>query len=93
MCNLSEWEKAYSAKTEKRATESGYPISVDVYECESCKYCRLKKKCNKASGNKRITRNERMLRLRRKARRILEDEHYLPLRKRRSVEVETVFGQ
>ena len=86
-------KKLKLVKTEKRATESGYPISVDVYECESCKYCRLKKKCNKASGNKRITRNERMLRLRRKARRTLEDERYVPLRKRRSVEVETVFGQ
>ena len=86
-------KKLRLVKAEKRATESGYPISVDVYECESCKYCRLKKKCNKASGNKRIIRNERMLRLRRKARRTLEDERYVPLRKRRSVEVETVFGQ
>jgi len=80
-------------KTEKRMTESGYPITAGIYECESCKYCRLKKKCNKTAGNKCISRNDRMLRLRRKARRTLEDEQYVELRKRRSVEVETVFGQ
>jgi hypothetical protein len=34
-----------------------------------------------------------MLRLRSKARQTLEDEHFAELRKRRSVEVETVFGQ
>jgi transposase len=80
-------------ETQKSKTESGYPITVGVYECESCKYCRLKKQCTKAKGNKRITRNDRMLRLRAKARRTLEDERYVELRKRRSVEVETVFGQ
>ena len=79
--------------TQKSKTESGYPITVGIYECESCKYCRMKKKCMKKPGNKRITRNDRMLRLRRKARLILEDERYSELRKRRSVEVETVFGQ
>ena len=80
-------------KTEKRKTESGYPITAGIYECETCKYCRLKKKCNKAAGNKCVTRNDRMLRLRSKARQTLEDEHYAELRKQRSVEVETVFGQ
>jgi len=34
-----------------------------------------------------------MLRLRRKAQKILKDEQYIELRKQRSVEVETVFGQ
>jgi hypothetical protein len=80
-------------ETQKRTTEAGYPIQIDRYECESCKYCRLKKQCTKAKGNRVIERNERLLRLRRKARRILEDERYVELRKQRSVEVETVFGQ
>ena len=34
-----------------------------------------------------------MLRLKKKAKQILEDDHYKDLRKQRSVEVETVFGQ
>ncbi len=44
-------------------------------------------------GNRCIERNERWLRLKRKAKRVLEDERYMELKKRRSVEVETVFGQ
>jgi len=76
-----------------RKTGSGYPIKVDRYECESCKYCRLKKQCTKARGNRIIERNERWLRLKRKAQRVLKDEQYIELRKQRSVEVETVFGQ
>ena len=80
-------------KTEKRKTEYGYPITTEIFECESCKYCRLKKVCTKREGNRQISRNERMLRLRRKAQRTLEDEQYVGLRKQRSVEVETVFGQ
>ena len=42
---------------------------------------------------RRISRNDRMQRLRRKAKRTLEDERFIELRKQRSVEVETVFGQ
>jgi transposase len=80
-------------KTEKRKNDSGYTITVGIYECDSCKYCRIKKQCTKAKGNRTVTRNERLLRLKRKAKGILEDEHYKELRKQRSVEVETVFGQ
>jgi transposase len=80
-------------ETMKRKTGSGYPITIEKYESESCKYCRLKKQCTKAKGNRTIERNERLFRLKRKARRILEDERYVELRKQRSVEVETVFGQ
>jgi len=77
----------------EKETRSGYRIKADLYECESCKYCRLRKQCTKAKGNRSIERNENWLRLKRKAQRILSDERYKPLRERRSVEVETVFGQ
>ena len=96
-------EKYYTCPNRKKLTlkesgkgklrQSGYHIKIDRYECESCKYCRLKKHCSKAKGNRGIERNERWLRLKRKARLVLEDERYIELRKRRSVEVETVFGQ
>jgi hypothetical protein len=77
----------------KKKTYAGYPITLERYECESCTYCRLKKHCTKAKGNRSIERNERWLHLKQKARRVLEDEQYRELRKQRSVEVETVFGQ
>ena len=80
-------------ETKRKKTDSGYPITIDKYECESCKYCRLKKQCTKAKGNRTIERNERWLRLKNKAKRILNDERYVELKKQRSVEVETVFGQ
>jgi len=80
-------------ETRKRKTDSGYQIEIQRYECESCKYCRKKKQCTKAKKNRVIERNDQWLRLKKKAQRILEDEHYEELRKQRSVEVETVFGQ
>jgi len=79
--------------SKKRKSCSGYPITADRYECESCKYCRLKKQCARGKGNRTVDRNERWLRLKEKARRVLKDERYVELRKQRSVEVETVFGQ
>jgi hypothetical protein len=80
-------------ETKRKETDSSYPITAERYECESCKYCRKKKQCTKAKGNRVIERNERWLRLKQKARRTLEDGRYVELRKQRSVEVETVFGQ
>jgi transposase len=80
-------------KTWTERTASGCSMEIERYECESCKYCRLKKECTKAAGNRNIRRNERWLKLKGKAMKILEDERYKPLRKQRSVEVETVFGQ
>jgi hypothetical protein len=77
----------------KTANASGHAMTVRRYECESCKYCRLQKRCKKGAGNRGIERNERRLRLKRKAKGILGDEQYRELRERRSVEVETVFGQ
>jgi hypothetical protein len=86
--------KRLTCRGSKRSkTGTGYPISVEQYECESCTYCRLKKQYTKANGNRRIERNENWLPLKGKAKRILEDERYEGLRKQRSVEVETVFGQ
>jgi len=80
-------------ESRKTKNSSGYAITLHRYECESCKYCRLQKQCKKGAGNRGIERNERWLRLKRKAKRVLEDGRYIELRKQRSVEVETVFGQ
>ena len=77
----------------KSQTESGYPKLIDRYECESCKYCRIKKQCTKKKGNRIIERNDRWLRLKNKAQQVLKSEQYKELYKQRSVEVETVFGQ
>jgi hypothetical protein len=77
----------------KQKNRSGYGVRIDRYECASREYCRLKSQCRKAKGNRVIDRNEGWPRLKGKARKALSDERYVPLRKQRTVEVQTVFGQ
>jgi transposase len=87
-------KKLIFKESKKTKNGSGYPIRIDHYECESCKYCRKRKLCtSKVKGNRTINRNEQWLRLKNKARKVLESEEYKELRKQPSVEVETVFGQ
>jgi hypothetical protein len=66
-------------------------ITKEAYICESCKYCRKKKLCKRTKGNRWVEWNEKWRRLKAKSRKALEQ--YEDLRKQRSVEVETVFGQ
>ena len=88
-----EKRKLISKGNIEKQTYSGFPIKAHRYECESCKYCRKRKQCTKSKGNRVIEVNEKWLRLKNKAKRTLHDERYVELRKQRSVEVETVFGQ
>jgi hypothetical protein len=64
-------------------------ITKETYIGEFCKYCRKKNLCKRTKGNRWIAWNEK--RLKAKSRKALEK--YEDLRKQRSVEVETVFGQ
>jgi ABC-2 type transport system ATP-binding protein/transposase len=75
----------------KERTSSGYVAAKETYMCESCKYCRKKKLCKRGKGNRQIEWNEKWQRLKAKTRKALEKHE--ELRKQRSVEVETVFGQ
>jgi hypothetical protein len=86
-------KKVTYRETKKEKAGGGCVITADRYECESCRYCRMKKQCTTGAGNRSARRNGRLPRLRRKAQRVLEDGRYIELRKQRSVEVETVFGQ
>ncbi|MDR0377208.1 MAG: transposase [Spirochaetaceae bacterium] len=75
----------------KEKTPSGCVTTKEAYICGSCKYCRKKKLCKRAKGNRWVEWNEKRRRLKAKSRKALEQ--YEDLRKQRSVEVETVFGQ
>jgi len=88
-----EGRKLRFQETKSKNTYSGYPIRIERYECEGCNGCGVKEQCTTAQGNRTIERNEKWLGLKRKARLVLEDTRYGELRKRRAVEVETVFGQ
>jgi hypothetical protein len=75
----------------KERTPSGYVTTKETYMRESGKYWRKQKLCKRAEGNRRVAWNEKRRRLRAKPRKAVEKQE--ELRKQRSVEVETVFGQ
>jgi len=78
--------------TGNHKTDNGYESDRRHYECQSCQDCPLKSQCTKAEGNRRIQISFKLLEYRRQARKNLTSETGIALRKKRSVEVETVFG-
>jgi hypothetical protein len=76
-------------------TENGYTSTVREYECKECTGCEHRSKCvrsEKISANRKIKVNPRLNELRLQARELLTSEIGLEMRKKRSVEVESVFG-
>lgn len=78
--------------TGKQTTDNGYESERRYYECQTCQDCPLKSQCTQAKGNRRIQISFKLLAYRRQARENLTSETGQALRKKRSVEVETVFG-
>lgn len=77
----------------RKKTEGGYEQTLRLYACDSCEGCSLRERCTKAQGNRTLQRNDELRRLREKAHARLLSEDGKVLRKRRAVEVETVFGE
>jgi transposase len=80
-------------KATQTHTETGYVQGLKIYTCTTCDGCPQRQLCSSAKGNRTIQRNDEMLRLRRQAQTLLTSEEGKKLRKRRAVEVETVFGE
>lgn len=78
--------------TGKYKTTNGYESERRFYECRTCQDCPLKSQCTQAKGNRRIQVSMKLIEYRRQARENLTSETGKALRKKRSVEVETVFG-
>lgn len=76
----------------KKTTENGYQSECRVYECENCVECPDREKCHKSQNNRRIEVNEVLNRMRKEAKRNLETEKGIELRKKRSIEPEPCFG-
>jgi hypothetical protein len=74
-------------------SDNGYIAERREYECAECADCPLRSECTKAKGNRRIRISFRLQRFREQARENLLSPEGKVLRARRSVEVETVFGQ
>jgi transposase len=86
-------KKLRYTKTEPYKTANGYITEHRRYECEDCRTCPFKGKCTKAKGNREIKVSFRLNELKQKARENLCSEKGIKLRKKRCVEVESVFGQ
>ena len=78
--------------TGKYKTANGYESERRYYGCQNCQGCPLKSQCTQAKGNRRIQVSFKLIEYRRQARENLTSETGKALRKKRSVEVETVFG-
>jgi transposase len=73
-------------------SENGYPIEARHYEASACNDCPLKPQCTQAKGNRHIRVSFRLQEFRKQAQENLLSEQGKNLRSRRSIEVETVFG-
>ena len=78
--------------TSQHKTDNGYESERRHYECKTCADCPLKSECTKAKGNRHIQISFKLIEYRRQARENLTSESGIALRKKRAVDVETVFG-
>ncbi len=77
----------------KRSSTTGHKSNVDVYEAINCNGCPLRSGCFKAAGNRSIDRNNNLIRLKKKAKELLQSEQGKQYGLRRNIEPESVFGQ
>lgn len=79
-----------------RQTSNGYTQHYKLYECDSCQDCPVFRACRgekaKAESNRKIRRNEKLLKYQAEAREILGSEIGKEKRSQRGVDVETPFG-
>ncbi|MFH0977201.1 MAG: IS1182 family transposase [Spirochaetota bacterium] len=86
-------KKLKYSETREIITANGYKTHRDLYECEDCNECTFREQCHKSANNRRIQVSHRLNYLKGKARENLNSEKGTVLRKKRGVEVESVFGQ
>lgn len=73
-------------------SQNGYLSERRIYECQQCTDCPLKAHCTEAQGNRRIQVSFELRNFRQQARENLLSEYGGLLQKRRSTEVEGIFG-
>lgn len=73
-------------------TLTGYKSQRRIYKSENCSNCDLKKFCCKSESNRTLQIGEKLKQYRNKARELLETDIGRYYRKKRSIEVESVFG-
>lgn len=76
-----------------KVSTTGYKSRTRYYEASRCEGCPMRGMCYKGNENRTIEINQNLNRHRSKARELLGSEKGLYHRRKRSVEVEAVFGQ
>ena len=81
--------KRIGSKTEKKG---GLSRTYALYRAKGCKSCPLKEACHNQKGNRLIGVNHKGQKLKEQARERLKTEKGIYYRKKRPVDVESVFG-
>jgi transposase len=86
-----EGKQMSMVELEKRKTDNGYFQEIRKYrgECKGCKYFGI---CSKSPGGRTIQINKKLERYKQITKQNLISDKGIELRKKRSVDVETVFG-
>jgi hypothetical protein len=77
---------------QKVKTDNGYASFEKLYICDSCADCSYSFQCTRSKAGRSVRYNPELERYRQQAMHNLTGEEGIRLRKRRNVEVETVFG-
>jgi transposase len=76
----------------KNINRSGYEQTVENYQCVDCSGCLYAKECKKGEAERTIQINRNLERHKKIMRKNLYSKKGIELRKQRSIDVETVFG-
>ena len=84
----------YSRDTQFTHPKSGYVSNLKEYECKSCQGCPLYQDCCKSTdgANRKIQVNQKLEQYKNQARENLKSKQGKILRKQRSIEIESCFG-
>ena len=77
---------------QKRTTKSGYRQTTSIYQARNCQGCSLRGMCHKSKYNRKVERNHQLERHKEAVRKRLTSEEGIERRKRRTADVEPVFG-
>jgi hypothetical protein len=76
----------------KRESRTGYEQTITRYKTQNCSGCTLRNTCHKSKGDRIIEVNHNARLHRKNVKKLLNSEKGLEKRRRRPVDVETVFG-
>jgi transposase len=90
ICPMGQKMKKLYDRVEKK--KSGYRQNLSIYQAIRCQGCPLRGACHKSKTNRKIQINQKLIRLKTRAKEKLISEQGLKYRSQRPADVEAVFG-